>query len=108
MPRNTADRAMPLETTKSPFSLTDVLTSKLREEILSARLVPNGRLRFQELRETYHASVGALREALSRLAADSLVELQSRRGFRVAPVSVDTSPWSRRRSIGTPISRAGC
>jgi GntR family carbon starvation induced transcriptional regulator len=79
---------MRLGTTNSPISLTDALTARLREEILSARLVPNGRLRFQELRETYRASVGALREALSRLAADSLVELHNQRGFRVAPVSV--------------------
>ena len=39
------------------------------------------------MRKSYGVSPGAVREALSRLISESLVEFNEQRGFRAAPVS---------------------
>jgi DNA-binding GntR family transcriptional regulator len=59
----------------------------LRRDILSGRLLPGQRLQFAELSARYTSSVGALREALSRLAEQGLVISEPQQGFRVVPVS---------------------
>jgi DNA-binding GntR family transcriptional regulator len=61
--------------------------SELRENILAGRLRPGEKLPFAELSARYSASMGVVREALSRLAAEGLVESQPQYGFRVTPVS---------------------
>ncbi|WP_415856231.1 GntR family transcriptional regulator [Sinomonas sp. G460-2] len=60
---------------------------RLREDILGGRLQPGQKLRFAELGATYDASVGSLREALSRLVEQGLVRSEPRRGFRVTPIT---------------------
>ena len=62
---------------------------QLRAEILDGRLNPGARLHLAALADRHAVSLGAVREALSRLAADGLVLVQDRRGFRVSPVSID-------------------
>jgi DNA-binding GntR family transcriptional regulator len=62
---------------------------ELRRDILSGRLLPGQRLQFAELSLRYTSSVGALREALSRLAEQGLVISEPQQGFRVVPVSPD-------------------
>lgn len=62
---------------------------RIRADIVLARLQPGQRLRLEALRESYGVSVSTLREILSRLAAEGLVLAEGRRGFEVAPVSVD-------------------
>jgi DNA-binding GntR family transcriptional regulator len=69
-------------------TLTDELTDRIRADILTGRLSPDLQLRIHKMKTNYKASVGTLREALSRLAADSLVEVHSQRGFRVAAASI--------------------
>lgn len=64
------------------------LQQQLREDILNATLAPGRRLKFDDLRAQYEASVGALREALVQLSADGLVVSHTNRGFQVASVSV--------------------
>lgn len=70
---------------------------RLRADITSCQLKPNEKLRFEALRKTYSVGVGTLREALSHLVSDGLVRIDSGRGFRVAPVSVedleDVTSW---------------
>lgn len=61
---------------------------RLRRDIVSGRLKPGDRLRFDTLRERYGVSISPLREALSRLASDRLVIALGQKGFRVAPVSL--------------------
>jgi len=61
----------------------------LRADILSGRLAPGTKLRFDDLRETYGVGLSPLREALSRLAENRLVESTGQRGFRVPPASVE-------------------
>jgi DNA-binding GntR family transcriptional regulator len=67
----------------------DGLHAALRADILSGRLIPGQRLRFQELGARYGSSVGAAREALTRLVAENLVSVQPRQGYSVTTLSVD-------------------
>ena len=61
--------------------------SRMRADIIACRLMPNERLRFEALRERYGMGVSPLREALMRLEAEGLVELEQNKGFRVSEVS---------------------
>jgi DNA-binding GntR family transcriptional regulator len=61
---------------------------KLRADIVSSRLPPGMKLRFDDLRKTYGVGLSPLREALSRLAESRLVVATGQRGFRVPSVSV--------------------
>ncbi len=61
---------------------------RLRRDILAGELVPGDRLAFPDLVRRYEASVGALREALVRLAERGLVGFEPNLGFRVTPISV--------------------
>jgi GntR family transcriptional regulator, carbon starvation induced regulator len=61
--------------------------SQLRADILACRLMPNERLRVEALRERYGMGISPLREALMRLEAEGLVELEQNKGFRVSEVS---------------------
>lgn len=58
----------------------------LREDILSGSLAPGAKLKIDMLRQRYGVNAGPLREALSRLAGDNLVEVLGQRGFMVAQV----------------------
>lgn len=62
---------------------------KLRADILSSRLAPGMKLRFDDLRNTYGVGLSPLREALSRLAESRLVVSTGQRGFRVPSISID-------------------
>ncbi|MFD4559873.1 GntR family transcriptional regulator [Streptomyces sp. NPDC058469] len=66
---------------------TDGVHKRLRDDILGGRLVPGERLKFPELCERYDTSVGAAREALTRLAAEGLVKTQAHHGYMVTPLS---------------------
>ncbi|OZM75790.1 GntR family transcriptional regulator [Pseudonocardia sp. MH-G8] len=62
--------------------------AELRGDILAGRVRPASRLRFAELSARYGASMGVVREALTRLTAEGLVESEPQYGFRVMPVSI--------------------
>jgi DNA-binding GntR family transcriptional regulator len=69
-------------------SLTQDVYERIRADILACRLGPGVKLRIADLCEALGGvSLGAVREALSRLAADELVISEPQRGFTVAPVS---------------------
>lgn len=61
---------------------------KLQAEILSGNLAPNEKLQIDSLKERYGLSGSPVREALSRLAANGLVQIEEQCGFSVAPLSV--------------------
>jgi DNA-binding GntR family transcriptional regulator len=61
----------------------------LRQELLECRFQPGQPLRIGELCKRFNVSQGAVREALSRLTSEGLVEAEPQRGFRVTPVSVE-------------------
>lgn len=70
-------------------TLSRVAYERLRQEIISGTLVAGQPLRLESLRDRYGLSFSPLREALSQLQAERLVVLSSKRGFRVAPFSLD-------------------
>ena len=59
----------------------------LRTDVLHGVLKPQERLRVQALSARYEIGATAIREALSRLVTEGLVEFEDQRGFKVAPVS---------------------
>lgn len=63
------------------------ISSLLRESILRGDLPPGGKINLDRLRELHDVSISPLREAVSRLVADGLVEFEDQRGYRVTPVS---------------------
>jgi DNA-binding GntR family transcriptional regulator len=62
---------------------------RIRADIVFGRLKPGQKLKLDGLKESYGVSVSTLREILSRLTADGFVLAEGRRGFEVAPVSVE-------------------
>lgn len=64
------------------------LRGQLRDDIIRCVLIPGQRLKFDELRTRYDASIASLREALLQLVSEGLVLTESNRGFRVTPVSI--------------------
>ena len=68
-------------------TLTASALSRIRSDIIACRLMPNERLRFEALRERYGVGISPLREALMRLEAEGLVQLEQNKGFRVSEVS---------------------
>jgi DNA-binding GntR family transcriptional regulator len=68
--------------------MSDVL-ARLRTAILRGEFAPRQRLIETELAERYSTSRFVLRNALTRLATEGLVELQPNRGARVREISID-------------------
>ena len=69
------------------FSITGRAYQTLRAQIIGCALKPGSRLNISSLQSNLSLSQAAVREALSRLTAEGLVEIERHRGFRVAPVS---------------------
>ncbi|GGO85899.1 transcriptional regulator [Marinobacterium nitratireducens] len=61
----------------------------LRNDIVAGHLQPGQKLKLNELRTRYGASVNTLRETLMRLVSDGFVSFEDQKGFRVIPVSKD-------------------
>ena len=62
---------------------------RIRDDILGGRLRPGERLKFQVVCERYQTSVGAAREALTRLVSEGLVRTQPNLGYTVTPLSLE-------------------
>jgi GntR family carbon starvation induced transcriptional regulator len=62
---------------------------QIRSDIIACRLMPNERLRVESLRARYGMGTSPIREALMRLEAEGLVELEQNKGFRVSEVSCE-------------------
>ena len=60
---------------------------QVRAEILSGARKPQARIRLEDLKTEFRVSWSPLREALSRLVAEGLIQVDESRGYRVAPVS---------------------
>ncbi len=66
--------------------------SRLRADIVSAKLAPGSKLAIETLKRQYDLGPSPLREALNRLAAEGWVEHKEQRGFHV--VGADKSTYS--------------
>jgi DNA-binding GntR family transcriptional regulator len=70
-------------------NLTQLAHDRLRADLLACRLKPGERLIINQLCQYLDVSLGAVREALSRLSSEGLVIAEPQRGFRVAPISAE-------------------
>ena len=61
----------------------------LRSDILFGRRPPSSRLQLNELAEQHGVSLSVVREAVTRLASEDLVEATPQRGFRVRSLSLE-------------------
>ena len=61
----------------------------LRSDILFGRRLPSSRLQLNELAEEHGVSLSVVREAVTRLAPEDLVEATPQRGFRVRSISLE-------------------
>ncbi len=72
----------------APRTLIEQAYGELRDDIVEGRIAPGEKLRVEHLRRHYGVSAGTLREALTRLVSDALVEAEGQRGFRVMPITM--------------------
>jgi DNA-binding GntR family transcriptional regulator len=68
---------------------TDAAYAALREAILSCRLEPGAKIKINDAAAEFEFSPGAVREALSRLAAERMAVATAQKGFTVAAISVE-------------------
>lgn len=71
------------------LSQTESVYFNIREEILSGLLAPGIKIKINDLCKKNDASLGAVREALSRLTAEGLVHSEAQKGFKVTPISIE-------------------
>jgi DNA-binding GntR family transcriptional regulator len=74
---------------QSSVSLTLLAHEKLRSDILNGHYRPGQKLLIHQLRDRYQFGASPLREALSRLATESLVVHNDNRGFVVAEANAE-------------------
>jgi len=83
-----SDRFSPALPKSRPFkSVNEMLTDELRRRILSAELKEGEYLRQRGLAQRYSVSEVVVREAVRRLEAEGLVEVEARRGARIGRLS---------------------
>ena len=95
-------------------SVTAQVYGRVRVDILTGALEPGQKLKIDELRQTYGSGSSPIREALSLLTSDGLVERVDQRGFRVSLVSAEafeelltTRCWLEERALSESIMRGG-
>ena len=74
--------------TSGGASITAQLFDRLRDDILNGVLLPGQKLKIESLREQYTVGASPVREALSMLTSEGLVQRLDQRGFRVSEISV--------------------
>src|SRR4051794_8168118 len=84
---NAASRSSTAPIAPKERNRTESAYAELRADLLACRLLPGAKLNIVDLTTRHGVSLGAVREALSRLAAEGLVIAEMNRGYRVAPVS---------------------
>jgi DNA-binding GntR family transcriptional regulator len=68
---------------------TEQVYTVLRADILAGRIMPGSKLRFAELTGRYDCSTSVVREGLTRLVEQGLVQSEPQHGFHVTPLSDD-------------------
>lgn len=70
-------------------SVVDFAFDRIRSDILCGNLRPGSKLRIERLRQAYGIGINSLREALTKLTMDGLVEVAEKRGFAVKAISLN-------------------
>lgn len=73
---------------EAPSSATQTTYRRLHEMIVTGVLKPGEKLKIDRLRKRLDTGASPIREALSLLTSDSLVERLDQRGFRAAPIDL--------------------
>ena len=81
---NTLDETFPED---FPVSATQRVFQQLRQKIIVGEIPPGERLKVEELKTILNTGATPIREALSLLTSDQLVERIDQRGFRAAPAN---------------------
>jgi DNA-binding GntR family transcriptional regulator len=68
-------------------SIGETVYHRIRTDIIFGRLPPGQKLTLDRMKERYGTSVTTLRELLTRLSSEGLINAEGMRGFEVAPVS---------------------
>lgn len=97
-----------------PISITSQVYDRLRRDILTGTLEPGLKLKIERLRDHYETGASPIREALSLLTSEGLVDRLDQRGFRVAEISLEafeellkTRCWLEERAVSESIANAG-
>lgn len=97
-----------------PVSITSMVYDRLRRDVLTGALKPGAKLKIETLRDRYEAGASPLREALSLLTSEGLVDRIDQRGFRVAEISLaafeellTTRCWLEERALTESIRNGG-
>ncbi|SPJ28916.1 GntR family transcriptional regulator [Falsiruegeria mediterranea] len=72
---------------KPPPTVGSSTFERIKRDIIFGTLAPGSKLKLDDLKTRYSASVSTLRETLNRLASDGFVTAEEQRGFFVTPVS---------------------
>src|SRR5690606_24074267 len=75
--------------TSQKLTQAETVRHLIRAEILDGRLLPGAKLNIKSLEGRLDVSLGAIREALSRLNAEGMVTAESHRGYRVSTISAE-------------------
>jgi len=70
-------------------TIVELLASALRKDIAFGKLLPDQKLKIEELRALYGGSNHSMRETLRILSSEGLVEATAQRGFRVTSATED-------------------
>ena len=105
---------MPLAVAPAAPSITAQTAGRIRADILSGVWEPGTKLKINDLCERYDVGTTPVREALSLLTSDCLVDRVDQRGFRVAIISkaefselLKTRCWLEERALRESIANGG-
>ena len=100
--------------TEAARSRTSDTYDRIRDDVIQGRLAPGLKLKIDSLRDRYGVGATPIREALSLLTADGLVERLEQRGFRVAEMSdvefdelLALRCWVEERAVRQAIAKGG-
>lgn len=92
-------------------TLSTTVYQKLRSDIIQGEFRPGEKLRIEPIASTYGVGSNAVREALSRLSAERLVDRYEQRGFAVPAIALDewrvlvrTRCWLETRALEEAIA----
>jgi len=104
--RKPESESVDVETNTTPTSLTSQTYQRIHDMVIRGELPPGQKLKIEDLRKTLGTGASPIREALSLLTSDHLVERIDQRGFRVALVSgeafrelLKTRCWVEERAL---------
>ena len=74
---------------KSLDTIGSTIYKKIKNDIIFGKLLPSEKLKLDNLKSKYPASLSTLRETLNRLASEGFVVAEEQRGFFVTPCTKD-------------------